>query len=166
MTWEVNDDWLSFNGLKSNNLNFVFFEVRDLENELESEQKKSNELQKGIRKYERRIKELTYQTEEDRKNIARLQELIDKLQAKVKIYKRQAEDAEEQANSNLTKYKKIQHELDDAEERADIAESQVNKLRTRTRDTGSKTTPKLAEWRGEEDAIIIANNGNKYIKSY
>ncbi|XP_050978503.1 myosin, heavy chain 7B, cardiac muscle, beta a isoform X2 [Labeo rohita] len=119
--------------------------VRDLENELESEQKKSNEFQKGVRKYERRIKELTYQTEEDRKNMARLQELIDKLQAKVKTYKRQAEEAEEQANTNLTKYKKIQHELDDAEERADIAESQVNKLRTRTRDPGSKASPKLAE---------------------
>uniref|UniRef100_A0A9J7X4F9 Myosin, heavy chain 7B, cardiac muscle, beta a n=1 Tax=Cyprinus carpio carpio TaxID=630221 RepID=A0A9J7X4F9_CYPCA len=112
--------------------------VRDLENELESEQKKSNEFQKGVRKFERRIKELTYQTEEDRKNMARLQELIDKLQAKVKTYKRQAEEAEEQANTNLTKYKKIQHELDDAEERAETAESQVNKLRTRTRDPGSK----------------------------
>uniref|UniRef100_A0A673H339 Myosin heavy chain, cardiac muscle isoform-like n=1 Tax=Sinocyclocheilus rhinocerous TaxID=307959 RepID=A0A673H339_9TELE len=119
--------------------------VRDLENELESEQKKSNEFQKGVRKFERRIKELTYQTEEDRKNMARLQELIDKLQAKVKTYKRQAEEAEEQANTNLTKYKKIQHELDDAEERAEIAESQVNKLRTRTRDPGSKASPKLAE---------------------
>ncbi|XP_077059586.1 myosin, heavy chain 7B, cardiac muscle, beta a isoform X1 [Siphateles boraxobius] len=119
--------------------------ARDLENELESEQKKSNEFQKGVRKYERRIKELTYQTEEDRKNMARLQELIDKLQAKVKTYKRQAEEAEEQANTNLTKYKKIQHELDDAEERAEIAESQVNKLRTRTRDSGSKASPKLAE---------------------
>ncbi|XP_051957261.1 myosin, heavy chain 7B, cardiac muscle, beta a isoform X3 [Xyrauchen texanus] len=116
--------------------------VRDLENELDSEQKKSNEFQKGVRKYERRIKELTYQTEEDRKNMARLQELIDKLQAKVKTYKRQAEEAEEQANTNLTKYKKIQHELDDAEERADIAESQVNKLRTRTRDPGNKASPK------------------------
>uniref|UniRef100_A0A8C1XLN3 Myosin, heavy chain 7B, cardiac muscle, beta a n=1 Tax=Cyprinus carpio TaxID=7962 RepID=A0A8C1XLN3_CYPCA len=119
--------------------------VRDLENELESEQKKSNEFQKGVRKFERRIKELTYQTEEDRKNMARLQELIDKLQAKVKTYKRQAEEAEEQANTNLTKYKKIQHELDDAEERAETAESQVNKLRTRTRDPGSKAIPKLAE---------------------
>ncbi|XP_067288205.1 myosin, heavy chain 7B, cardiac muscle, beta a isoform X1 [Pseudorasbora parva] len=119
--------------------------VRDLENELESEQKKSNEFQKGVRKYERRIKELSYQTEEDRKNMARLQELIDKLQAKVKTYKRQAEEAEEQANTNLTKYKKIQHELDDAEERAEIAESQVNKLRTRTRDSGSKASSKLAE---------------------
>lgn len=37
--------------------------MRDLENELESEQKKSNEFQKGVRKYERRIKELTYQVQ-------------------------------------------------------------------------------------------------------
>uniref|UniRef100_A0A4W4FDA0 Myosin, heavy chain 7B, cardiac muscle, beta a n=1 Tax=Electrophorus electricus TaxID=8005 RepID=A0A4W4FDA0_ELEEL len=114
--------------------------VRDLESELESEQKKSNEYQKGVRKYERRIKELTYQSEEDRKNVVRLQELIDKLQAKVKSYKRQTEEAEEQANLNLSKYRKIQHDLDDAEERADIAESQVNKLRTRTRDQGNKTS--------------------------
>ncbi|KAJ8412001.1 hypothetical protein AAFF_G00142680 [Aldrovandia affinis] len=112
--------------------------VRELENELECEQKKSNEFQKGVRKYERRIKELTYQTEEDRKNLARLQELIDKLQSKVKSYKRQAEEAAEQANSNLTKFRKTQHELDDAEERADMAETQVNKLRVRTRDQGGK----------------------------
>uniref|UniRef100_A0A8C4TMP6 Myosin, heavy chain 7B, cardiac muscle, beta a n=1 Tax=Erpetoichthys calabaricus TaxID=27687 RepID=A0A8C4TMP6_ERPCA len=117
--------------------------VRELENELESEQKRSNEYQKGVRKYERRIKELSYQNEEDRKNLARMQDLIDKLQAKVKSYKRQAEEAEEQANSNLLKYRKIQHELDDAEERADTAETQVNKLRSRTREQGGKVWPKI-----------------------
>jgi len=36
-------------------------QVRELENEVEGEQKKSSEAVKGIRKYERRIKELTYQ---------------------------------------------------------------------------------------------------------
>uniref|UniRef100_A0A8B9LK28 Myosin, heavy chain 7B, cardiac muscle, beta b n=1 Tax=Astyanax mexicanus TaxID=7994 RepID=A0A8B9LK28_ASTMX len=102
--------------------------VRELESELDCEQKKSGEFQKGIRKYERRIKELTYQTEEDRKNLLRMQDLIDKLQAKVKSYKRQAEDAEEQVSTNMTRFRKIQHELDDAEERADMAESQINKL--------------------------------------
>ncbi|XP_063071612.1 myosin, heavy chain 7B, cardiac muscle, beta a isoform X1 [Engraulis encrasicolus] len=117
--------------------------VKELENELEMEQKKSQEFLKGVRKYERRIKELSYQTEEDRKNQHRMQELIDKLQAKVKSFKRQAEEAEEQANSNLTRFRKVQHELDDAEERADMAESQVNKLRIRTRDQGPKT--QLAE---------------------
>ena len=38
-----------------------YSQVRELETEVESEQKKSGEAVKGIRKYERRIKELTYQ---------------------------------------------------------------------------------------------------------
>ncbi|XP_038613134.1 myosin-7B isoform X2 [Tachyglossus aculeatus] len=108
--------------------------VRELEGELDGEQKKNAEAQKGLRKSERRIKELIYQGEEDRKNLARMQDLVDKLQSKVKSYKRQCEEAEQQANSNLAKYRKVQHELDDAEERADIAETQANKLRAHTRD--------------------------------
>ncbi|XP_053804228.1 myosin-7 isoform X1 [Vidua chalybeata] len=112
--------------------------VRELENELEAEQKRHAESVKGLRKSERRVKELSYQTEEDRKNLVRLQDLVDKLQMKVKAYKRQAEEAEEQANSNLAKFRKAQHELDEAEERADIAESQVNKLRAKSRDIGAK----------------------------
>uniref|UniRef100_A0A3Q4BZD8 Myosin heavy chain 7 n=1 Tax=Mola mola TaxID=94237 RepID=A0A3Q4BZD8_MOLML len=114
--------------------------IRELENEIETEQRRSSESVKGLRKYERRIKELTYQAKEDRKNLARLQDLADKLQLKVKSYKKVAEEAEEQANSNLTKFRKLQHELDEAEERADIAESQVNKLRAKSRDVGSKVS--------------------------
>ncbi|NXH43391.1 MYH6 protein, partial [Dicaeum eximium] len=115
--------------------------VRELENELEAEQKRHAESVKGLRKSERRVKELSYQTEEDKKNLLRLQDLVDKLQMKVKAYKRQAEEAEEQANTNLAKFRKAQHELDEAEERADIAESQVNKLRARSRDIGAKVGP-------------------------
>uniref|UniRef100_H2MD77 Myosin heavy chain 7 n=1 Tax=Oryzias latipes TaxID=8090 RepID=H2MD77_ORYLA len=112
--------------------------VRELENEVESEQRKAGDAIKGVKKYERRIKELTYQTEEDRKNLSRLQDLVDKLQLKVKSYKKAAEESEEQANTNLTKFRKLQHELDEAEERADIAESQVNKLRAKSRDMSAK----------------------------
>lgn len=36
-------------------------QVRELENELESEVRRNTDSQKGVRKYERRIKELTYQ---------------------------------------------------------------------------------------------------------
>ena len=43
---------------------------------------------------------------------------------------------EEQANSYLSKCRKVQHELEEAEERADIAETQVNKLRSKSRDSG------------------------------
>ncbi|KAM9003342.1 myosin-8 [Sarcophilus harrisii] len=112
--------------------------VRELEGEVESEQKRNAEAVKGLRKHERRVKELTYQTEEDRKNVLRLQDLVDKLQAKVKSYKRQAEEAEEQSNVNLSKFRKLQHELEEAEERADIAESQVNKLRVKSREVHTK----------------------------
>uniref|UniRef100_A0A8C5NQ05 MYH4 protein n=1 Tax=Junco hyemalis TaxID=40217 RepID=A0A8C5NQ05_JUNHY len=67
--------------------------INELENELHSEQKRGIESLKGARKYERRLKELTYQSEEDKKNILRLQDLVDKLQLKVKAYKKQAEEA-------------------------------------------------------------------------
>ncbi|XP_076597238.1 myosin-7-like [Chaetodon auriga] len=112
--------------------------VRELQTELMVEQKKSEEYQKGVRRYERRCKELTYQSEEDRKTLLRMQELIDKLQTKVKSYKRQAESAEEQVSCSTVRFRKVQHELDDAEERADIAEATVNKMRIRTRQQTSK----------------------------
>ncbi|XP_068581718.1 myosin-1B-like [Cebidichthys violaceus] len=113
--------------------------VRELENELETEQRHGSDVVKGVRKLERRIKELTYQCDEDKKNAARLQDLVDKFQLKVKAYKRQAEEAEEQANAHLTKLRKVQHELEEAEERADIAESQINKMKVRSRDLGKQT---------------------------
>ncbi|RXN38779.1 heavy polypeptide skeletal muscle [Labeo rohita] len=110
--------------------------VRELESEVDAEQRRGADAVKGVRKYERRVKELSYQTEEDKKNINRLQDLVDKLQLKVKAYKRQSEEAEELANTHLSKLRKVQHELEEAEERADIAESQVNKLRAKSRDAG------------------------------
>ncbi|KAM9350725.1 myosin-7B-like [Symphorus nematophorus] len=119
-------------------LNKLETTVRELQTELLVEQKKSEEYQKGVRRYERRCKELMYQTEEDRKTLLRMQELIDKLQTKVKSYKRQAENAEEQVSCSTVRFRKVQHELDDAEERADIAETTVNKLRIRTREQTSK----------------------------
>ncbi|XP_016305680.1 myosin-7-like [Sinocyclocheilus anshuiensis] len=113
------------------------YRVCELEAEVEAEQRRGADAVKGVRKYERRVKELTYQVQWDKKNINRLQDLVDKLQLKVKAYKRQAEEARvEQANAHLPKLRKVQHELEEAEERADIAESQVNKLRAKSRDAG------------------------------
>uniref|UniRef100_A0A452J062 Uncharacterized protein n=1 Tax=Gopherus agassizii TaxID=38772 RepID=A0A452J062_9SAUR len=137
--------------------------VRELENELESEQKRNAESIKGLRKSERRIKELTYQTEEDKKNLMRLQDLVDKLQMKVKAYKRQAEEAEEQANTNLAKFRKVQHELDEAEERADIAESQVNKLRAKSRDAGGKWGTSVQSQRSGNSQSQNASGHNREV---
>merc|ERR1712173_287731 len=75
--------------------------MREIENELDGEQRRTADAIKANRKMERRIKEVTYQGEEDKKNLTRIQDLVDKLQVKVKTYKRQAEESEEQANANL-----------------------------------------------------------------
>ncbi|KAG7316964.1 hypothetical protein KOW79_019262 [Hemibagrus wyckioides] len=112
--------------------------AKELESELDAEQKRHVETVKALRKNERRLKELTFQTEEDQKTNQRMQELVEKLQNKLKSYKRQIEEAEEQANASLSKYRKTVHELDDAEERAGMAEMALNKLRTRNRATVSK----------------------------
>lgn len=63
--------------------------VRELESELDSEQRRHGETSKNFRKVERRVKELAFQSEEDQKNQTRLQELTEKLQGKIKTYKRQ-----------------------------------------------------------------------------
>ncbi|XP_066277748.1 myosin-16-like isoform X1 [Branchiostoma lanceolatum] len=105
--------------------------VRDLEAELDAEQRRHQETLKNLRKNERRLKEMTFQSDEDRKNQERLQELVEKLQLKIKTYKRQSEESEEMANVNLAKYRKTVHELEDASERAEISESALAKLRAK-----------------------------------
>ncbi|XP_022917251.1 myosin heavy chain, muscle isoform X44 [Onthophagus taurus] len=107
--------------------------VRELENELDGEQRRHADAQKNLRKSERRIKELSFQAEEDRKNHERMQDLVDKLQQKIKTYKRQIEEAEEIAALNLAKFRKAQQELEEAEERADMAEQAITKFRAKGR---------------------------------
>ncbi|XP_046680383.1 myosin heavy chain, muscle isoform X10 [Homalodisca vitripennis] len=107
--------------------------VRELENELDGEQRRHADAQKNLRKSERRIKELSFQADEDRKNQERMQDLVDKLQQKIKTYKRQIEEAEEIAALNLAKFRKAQQELEEAEERADLAEQAIAKFRSKGR---------------------------------
>ncbi|XP_076442373.1 myosin heavy chain, striated muscle-like isoform X3 [Babylonia areolata] len=111
--------------------------VRELEMELDGEQRRHAETQKNMRKADRRLKELAFQSDEDRKNHERLQDLVDTLQAKIKTYKRQVEEAEEIAAVNLAKFRKVQNELEDAEERADTAEGTLQKLRAKNRSSVS-----------------------------
>jgi myosin heavy chain 6/7 len=67
--------------------------VRNVEHELDGEQRRFAEAQKNARRGERKIKELAFQAEEDRKNHERMQDLVEKLQQKIKTYKRQIEEA-------------------------------------------------------------------------
>merc|ERR1719516_206663 len=67
--------------------------IRELESELDAENRRFADAQKNLRKSERHVKELTYTQDEDRKNNERMQALIDQLQGKIKSYKKQIEEA-------------------------------------------------------------------------
>lgn len=71
----------------------VCAQVKEVELELDSEQRRHAETVKTLRKNERRLKELLFQSEEDQKNQQRMQELVERLQNKMKAYKRQVEEA-------------------------------------------------------------------------
>merc|ERR1719433_2609795 len=101
--------------------------IRELESEVDAENRRFADSTKNLRKSERRIKELAYAAYEDRKNHERMQGLVDQLQAKIKTYKKQIEEAEEIAALNLAKFRQAQGNLADAEERADLNEQALAK---------------------------------------
>merc|ERR1719342_1630541 len=107
--------------------------IRELESELDAENRRFGDAQKNFRKSERYIKELTYRQDEDRKNHERMQALIDQLRGKIKSYKKQIEEAEEIAALNLAKYRQAQTNLGDSAERADINEQALARSKARAR---------------------------------
>merc|ERR1719187_2531983 len=107
--------------------------VRELESELDAENRRNADAQKNLRKSERTVKELTYTQDEDRKNHERMQALIDQLQGKIKSYKKQIEEAEEIAALNLAKYRQVQGNLAASGERADLNEQALAKMKASSR---------------------------------
>merc|ERR1712122_268297 len=107
--------------------------IRELNSELDAENRRFADSQKNLRKSERHIKELTFASDEDRKNHERMQILIDQLQGKIKAYKKQIEEAEEIAALNLAKFRAAQGNLADTGERADMNEQALAKYKAKTR---------------------------------
>merc|ERR1711975_154353 len=107
--------------------------IRELESELDAENRRFADAQKNLRKSERHVKELTYTQDEDRKNHERMQALIDQLQGKIKSYKKQIEEAEEIAALNLAKYRQAANNVAGAQERADVNEQALAKAKARSR---------------------------------
>merc|ERR1711931_334663 len=112
--------------------------IRELEAELDNEQKRHQETVKNMRKQDRKLKDLALQADEDRKTQERMTEMITKLSKNICTYKKQVEEAEEIAAVNLAKYRKVQQELDATQERADIAETSLAKMRAKNRTNASQ----------------------------
>ena len=107
--------------------------IRELESELDAENRRLADTQKNLRRSERGVKELSYTKDEDRKNSERMQALIDQLQGKIRSYKKQIEEAEEIAALNLAKYRQVQGNLQQSGERADLQEQALAKMRAQNR---------------------------------
>ena len=107
--------------------------IRELESELDAENRRFADAQKNLRRSERTVKELTYTQDEDRKNHERMQSLIDQLQGKIRSYKKQIEEAEEIAALNLAKFRQVQGNLQQSGERADLNEQALSKMKAQNR---------------------------------
>merc|ERR1712107_934566 len=105
--------------------------IRELESEIDAENRRLGDGSKNLRKAERKVKELTFAADEDKKNHERMQALVDQLQGKVKSYKKQIEEAEETAALNLAKYRKVAGALGDAEAAADQNEQALARMKAR-----------------------------------
>merc|ERR1719278_765455 len=81
--------------------------IRELEPEMDAENRRQADTLKNLRRSDRRVNELAFASDEDRKNHERMQSLIDGLQGKIKTYKKQIEEAEEIAALNLAKFRKV-----------------------------------------------------------
>merc|ERR1712083_385885 len=86
--------------------------IRELESEVDAEQRRMGDAVKNLRKSERRIKEMSYAADEDRKNQDRIQEI---------------------AALNLSKFRNAQAQALDSAELADVNEKALAKAKAKAR---------------------------------
>lgn len=104
-------------------------QLRDLEAELEAEQRRSRELAAVNRKLERALQELRVSSEDDRRLVTELSDQVNTLTIRVKTLRRQLEEAEEVVTITMNKYRKAQAQVEEAEHRADMIERTAGSIK-------------------------------------
>jgi len=132
--------------------------VREVEGDLDGEQRRHQETMKNLRKQDRRVKELQFQCDEDKKNVEKMHELIEKLQNKLKVYKKQIDEAEQVGSANLAKYRQLQLQMDDAQERADMAENSLMKVRARQRGAATYGPPSSSLAKSASTSVVRSSS--------
>jgi len=105
--------------------------LRDLEAELEAEQRRSRELAAANRKLERQWAELRVTAEDDHRMNVELTESCNSLTIRIKTLRIQLTEAEEVVTITMNKYRKAQSMLEESESRCDVAEKTVVGMRGR-----------------------------------
>lgn len=96
--------------------------LRDLEAELEVEQRRARELATANRKIDRMYQEIRISSEDTMRSSVELREQVSTCTVRIKTLRRQLEEAEEVVTITMNKYRKSQCMVEEAEHRADIAE--------------------------------------------
>lgn len=99
--------------------------LRDVESELEAEQRRGRDVIGENRKLARLLQELRGQADEDHRVATELSETVNTLNLKITVLKRQLVEAEEVVQITMNKYRKAQQQLDDAERRVESAERNI-----------------------------------------
>ena len=118
-------------------------QLRDLEAELEMEQRRSRELAAHNRKLERSLAEIRVQAEDDHRVRVELSDQVSTLTMRVKTLRRQLEEAEEVVTITMNKYRKAQAMIEDAEHRADVAEKTITVQRGSGRNRSMSVTREI-----------------------
>jgi len=111
--------------------------IMELENDVDTEQRKSSEIIKLARKADKKVKELQFSMDDDHKAVERAQDAAEKLNQKMKKMRMQLEESEAQNATISSKHKKAVVDLEEAEERCDAAEVALQKARQRARSGAS-----------------------------
>jgi len=99
--------------------------LRDVEAELEAEQRRGRDLVAENRKLARLLQELKSQTDEEHRQLIEINDQNNLYVNRIKILKRQLEEAEEVVQITMNKYRKAQANVEEAERRADTAERSI-----------------------------------------
>jgi myosin heavy chain 6/7 len=103
--------------------------IRELDAELESEQKAHQEVLKELRKSERRLKAMSVRADEEHRAHTRLQQLVERLQSKREVSRREQQELE----ASVGELRRAQVAQVALEERASEAATQVGTWRAKSR---------------------------------
>merc|ERR1712088_624728 len=88
---------------------------------------------KAMNKMETRIRELESELDAENRRLSDATKNLRKSERRIKSYKKQIEEAEEIAAMNLAKFRQAHANLAEAEERADLNEQALGKLKAKGR---------------------------------
>ncbi|XP_048764232.1 myosin heavy chain, non-muscle isoform X2 [Ostrea edulis] len=103
--------------------------VSNLEEQLDVETKERTQLQRMLRRQDKKLKDLAIQAEDERRHADQYKEQVDKMNNRVKALKRQIDEAEEEITRVNAQKRKLQRDLDEQMEQNESASREISSLK-------------------------------------